>query len=37
MIWIYLSAFILLVGSVFNGQLRRREEGTLTLDADKPF
>ncbi len=37
MIWIYLSAFMLLVGSVFNGQLRRREEGTLTLDADKPF
>jgi membrane protein len=37
MIWIYLSAFVLLTGSVFNGQLRRWQEGTLRLDADKPL
>ena len=37
MIWIYLSAFTLLLGSVFNGQRRRWEEGTLTLNLDKPF
>ena len=35
MIWIYLSALVLLIGSVFNGQLRRWEEGNLKLDADK--
>lgn len=37
MVWIYLSAFVLLVGSAFNGQLRRWQEGTLRLDADKPL
>ena len=37
MIWIYLSAFILLIGSEFNGQLQRLKEGTLKLDADKPI
>jgi membrane protein len=37
MVWIYLSAFILLAGSAVNGQLRRWKEGTLRLDADKPL
>jgi len=37
MVWVYLSAFVLLAGSVFNGQLRRLKEGTLKLDADKPL
>ncbi|MEN8614649.1 YihY/virulence factor BrkB family protein [Dehalogenimonas sp. THU2] len=37
MIWVYLSAFILLIGSELNGQLRRLNEGTLTLVADKPW
>jgi len=35
MVWIYLSAFVLLAGNSFNGQLRRWQEGTLRLDADK--
>ena len=37
MVWIYLSAFVLLSGSTFNGQLRRWQEGTLRLDADRPL
>ncbi|MDV2989423.1 MAG: YihY/virulence factor BrkB family protein [Dehalogenimonas sp.] len=37
MMWIYLSAFILLIGAEFNGQLKRLAEGTLNLDADKPI
>ncbi|XUX01176.1 MAG: YihY/virulence factor BrkB family protein [Dehalogenimonas sp.] len=37
MVWIYLSAFIMLAGSAFNGELRRWREGTLKLDADKPL
>ncbi|APV44445.1 membrane protein [Dehalogenimonas formicexedens] len=37
MVWIYLSAFILLAGSAFNDKLRRWREGTLKLDADKPL
>jgi membrane protein len=37
MVWIYLSAFVLMVGSAFNGKLQRWHEGTLRLDADKPL
>lgn len=37
MMWIYLSAFILLIGAEFNGQLKRLKEGTLELEADKPI
>jgi membrane protein len=37
MVWIYFSAFVLLAGSVFNGQLRQWQEENLKLDADKPL
>jgi membrane protein len=37
MVWIYLSAYVLLVGSAFNGQFRRWQDGTLRLEADKPL
>lgn len=37
MIWIYLSAMILLIGAEFNGQLKRLNEGSLTLALDAPI
>jgi membrane protein len=37
MVWIYFSAFVLLVGSAFNTQLHLWREGNLKLDADKPL
>ncbi|MGI2335238.1 MAG: YihY/virulence factor BrkB family protein [Dehalogenimonas sp.] len=37
MVWIYLSAMILLIGAEFNGQLKRVNEGTLTLALDNPL